>query len=55
VRLRLLDLVGGVYLLQEVGMLMREEREVRLGRMTLFVSLFAMTRETVWRRTSSFE
>ena len=37
-RLRLLDLAGGVYPQMEGGMLRREERGARLGRMTLFVS-----------------
>jgi hypothetical protein len=40
VRLRLLDLAGGVYPPKEAGMLRREERGVRLGRMTLCVSSF---------------
>jgi len=38
VRLRPLDSAGGEYPPKEVGMLRREERGVRLGRMTLVVS-----------------
>jgi hypothetical protein len=40
VRLRLLDSVGGVYPLKEVGMPRREERGAMLVRMTLCVSSF---------------
>jgi hypothetical protein len=39
-RLRLLDLAGGVYPLKEAGMLRREERGVKLVRMTLLISSF---------------
>jgi hypothetical protein len=55
VRLRLLDLAGGVYPLKEAGMLRREEIEAMLVRMTLFISFTPMGRARVWRRTSSFE